>query len=96
MIFSIDLNNKDIKHRYPEKSGQGNEDDSYRGYSIAVGHFDDDDIEDIVVSAPRGNNCKGSIEIFSSKFKLLHTIHGYQIDAYFGSSILAVDLNGDG
>ena len=42
MIFSINLFNKDIKNRYPDKSGEGNQDDSYRGYSIDIGHFDND------------------------------------------------------
>ena len=92
MIFSIDLDNKDIRHKYPEKSGQGNEDDSYRGYSLGIGLFDDDNVEDLVVGAPRG---RGSVEIFSSNFKLLHTIQGTQMGAYFGASIIAVDLNND-
>lgn len=39
--------NKDIKHRYPEKSGEGSSDDSYRGYSVDVGHFNDDVFEGI-------------------------------------------------
>lgn len=95
MIFSINLFNKDIKNRYPDKSGEGNQDDSYRGYSIDIGHFDNDIYEDIVVSAPRGNNCKGLVEIFSSNLKILHIIYGYQIGAYFGGSVIAVDLNND-
>lgn len=45
MIFSINLQNKDIRNRYPEKSGEGSNDDSYRGYSIDTGHFDDDSFE---------------------------------------------------
>jgi hypothetical protein len=95
MIFSINLFNKDVKNRFPDKSGEGNQDDSYRGYSLDTGHFDNDIYEDIVVSAPRGNNCKGSVEIFSSNLKLLHVIYGYQIGAYFGGSVIAVDLNND-
>ena len=47
MVFSINLYNKDIKYRYPEKSGEGNSDDSYRGYSLDTGHFDDDIFEGI-------------------------------------------------
>jgi hypothetical protein len=79
MIYGINLNNKDIKNRYPDRSGEGNNDDSYKGYAIDLGHFDDDFHEDFVVSSPRGNNCKGYIEIFSSNFRLLHIIHGYQV-----------------
>ena len=76
----MNLNNKEIRGKYPEKSGEGNKDDSYRGYSIDLGHFDTDNTEDIVVSSPRGNNCKGYVEIFSSSLKLLHTIHGNQVN----------------
>ena len=79
MIFSINLLNKDIKNKYPERSGEGNNDDSYRGYSIDVAHFDNDIYEDLIVSSPRGFNCKGYIEIFSSSFKLLHAIQGQQV-----------------
>ena len=42
--------------------------------------IDNDIYEDIVVSAPRGNNCKGSVEVFSSSLKLLHVIYGYQVN----------------
>lgn len=45
MVSSINLFNKDIKHRYPEKSGEGSHDDSYRGYATDVGYFDDDIFE---------------------------------------------------
>jgi hypothetical protein len=41
----MNLNNKEIRGKYPEKSGEGNKDDSYRGYSIDLGHFDNDHTE---------------------------------------------------
>jgi hypothetical protein len=102
MIFSVNLTNKDIKHKYPEKSGEGRDDNIYRGYAVDVGFFDGDSVEgkyqdiqdqqkytqhltyvnlrvDVVVSAPRASNYNGYVEIFSSNFKLLHVIHGYQV-----------------
>lgn len=45
MIFSLNLTTKEVKHRFPEKSGEGNEDDSYRGYALDIGHFDNDKYE---------------------------------------------------
>jgi hypothetical protein len=45
MVFSINLYNKDIRYRFPDKSGEGNFVDSYRGYSLDTGHFDDDTFE---------------------------------------------------
>ncbi|RNA01315.1 Integrin alpha pat [Brachionus plicatilis] len=85
----------EIRHKYPSRSGEGKNDDSYRGYALDIAHFDNDIYEDMVVSSPRANNCKGYIEIFSSNFRLLHKIDGDQIGAYFGSSLIAVDLNND-
>jgi integrin alpha 8 len=49
MIFSLNLTTKEIKNRYPEKSGEGNEDDSYRGYSLDIGQFDNDSFEGILI-----------------------------------------------
>ena len=49
MIFSLNLTTKEIKNRYPEKSGEGNEDDSYRGYSLDIGRFDNDSFEGIII-----------------------------------------------
>ena len=79
MVFSISIYNKEIRHKYPSRSGQGKNDDSYRGYALDIGHFDNDIYEDIVVSSPRANNCKGYVEIFSSDFRLLHKIEGEQV-----------------
>ena len=40
---------------------------------------------------------KGIVELFSSQLRsLLHTLHGQQVGAYFGASVLALDLNADG
>ena len=61
MVFSINLFNKEIRHRYPARSGEGKHDDSYRGYAIDTGHFDNDVFEDILISAPRGHGLKGKL-----------------------------------
>ena len=45
MVFSIDSSNKEIKNKYPVKSEDGNNDDSYRGYSMDIGYFDNDSYE---------------------------------------------------
>lgn len=34
---------------------------------------------DVVVSSPRGNGCKGYVEIFSSNLRLLTTLYGTQV-----------------
>ncbi len=45
MVFALNLTNKDIKHKYPDKSGEGRDDNTYRGYAVDVGFFDGDAIE---------------------------------------------------
>ena len=45
MVFSLNLTNKEIKSKYPDKSGEGTEDDSYRGYAVDMGFFDNDSFE---------------------------------------------------
>jgi len=97
MIFSINMHNKKITHKFPEKSAsEGNYDDSYRGYSIDVAHFDTDIYEDSIVSSPRANNCRGHVEVFNANFELLHVLHGDQVGAYFGAAVIALDVNNDG
>jgi integrin alpha 8 len=79
MMFSVNLNNKHVKSKYPERSGQGKFDDSYRGYALDLGYFDSDSYQDIIVSSPRANDCRGVVEIFSSSLQLLYTFNGYQV-----------------
>ena len=65
MVFAISLANKEILGRYPERSGAGSTDDAYKGYAIATaGHLDVDAHEDLLVSSPRANNCKGIIRLY--------------------------------
>lgn len=96
MIFSINLTNKEIRNKYPERSGEGSEDDSYRGYAVDIGYFDNDSLEDTVVSAPRGSYCRGFVEILNANFELLYLLHGDQIGSYFGFDLTVTDVNNDG
>jgi len=52
---------QDVQHRFPDKSAESRFDDSYRGYALDTGHFDNDIYEDVIVSAPRGADLKGKL-----------------------------------
>ena len=50
-VFAANMNTKEMRARYPERSGEGSRDDSYRGYSIDTAHFDNDIYEGIQVES---------------------------------------------
>ncbi|KAM5134887.1 integrin alpha-IIb-like [Mantella aurantiaca] len=67
---------------------------AYKGFAVAYGEFTEDDIPEIIVSAPNFEN-KGLVEVYSGIYKLFR-IQGNQTAAYFGHSVAATDINGDG
>ncbi|CAJ0959150.1 unnamed protein product [Ranitomeya imitator] len=72
-------------------------DDSYMGYSVTVGEFSGDDTEDFVVAVPKGNNTYGYVTILNgTNLKSLYNFSGEQMATYFGYSLAATDVNGDG
>ncbi|XP_004637988.1 integrin alpha-5 isoform X1 [Octodon degus] len=72
-------------------------DDSYMGYSVAVGEFSGDDTEDFVAAVPKGNLTYGYVTILNgSDMRSLYNFSGEQMASYFGYAVAATDLNGDG
>nr|XP_003405118.1 integrin alpha-5 [Loxodonta africana] len=72
-------------------------DDSYLGYSVAVGEFSGDDTEDFVAGVPKGNLTYGYVTILNgSDVRSLYNFSGEQMASYFGYAVAATDVNGDG
>lgn len=72
-------------------------DDSYLGYSVAVGEFSGDDVEDFVAGVPKGNLTYGYVTILSgSDIRSLYNFSGEQMASYFGYAVAATDVSGDG
>ncbi|XP_027878087.1 integrin alpha-V [Xiphophorus couchianus] len=72
-------------------------DDSYLGYSVTVGDFNEDGKEDYVTGVPRGDKALGYVNIFNgANMESMINFTGSQLAAYFGYSVAASDVNSDG
>nr|XP_046259574.1 integrin alpha-V [Scatophagus argus] len=79
------------------KSASAQYDDSYLGYSVTVGDFNDDGKEDYVTGVPRGEKALGYVNIFNGlNMESMVNFTGTQMAAYFGHSVAATDVNNDG
>ncbi|XP_015251444.1 PREDICTED: integrin alpha-V-like [Cyprinodon variegatus] len=79
------------------KSAGAQYDDSYLGYSVTVGDFNEDGEEDYVTGVPRGDKALGYVNIFNgANMESMINFTGSQMAAYFGHSVAASDVNGDG
>ncbi|KAI5106725.1 integrin alpha-V precursor, partial [Silurus meridionalis] len=79
------------------KSASAQYDDSYLGYSVAVGDFNNDGVDDYVTGVPRGEKALGYVNIFNGQ-NMASTVNftGLQMAAYFGNAVAATDINSDG
>ncbi|CAF1171757.1 unnamed protein product [Adineta ricciae] len=85
--------------RYPSNYSSNEYDDwCYRGYALALGNFNNDDNQELVVSIPKLHNYRGAVEIMNSNLeeRSIRTLNGSQMGEYFGASLCVVDINNDG
>ncbi|KAL3831471.1 hypothetical protein ACJMK2_023216 [Sinanodonta woodiana] len=78
------------------KEGPATDDDTFLGYSSAVGRFDEDDKDDYAVGRPRAEYLLGKVIMFTQNLTEIAFITGDQMGSYFGYSVAVQDLNGDG
>ncbi|XP_043081037.1 integrin alpha-5 [Puntigrus tetrazona] len=71
-------------------------DDTYMGYSVAVGEFSGDDDEDFVTGVPRGVRLHGQVSILNGSLDMLKTFTGEQMGSYYGYAVATTDINNDG
>ncbi|KAJ2953032.1 hypothetical protein O0L34_g7421 [Tuta absoluta] len=71
-------------------------DDSYMGYSVAVGNLAGNTTQGVAVGVPRGADLKGLVVIYTWNLQIVKNITGSQIGAYFGYSLACGDIDGDG
>ncbi|XP_028248840.1 integrin alpha-V [Parambassis ranga] len=86
-----------LSNTFATKSASAQYDDSYLGYSVTVGDFNDDGTEDYVTGVPRGDKALGYVNIFNGlNMESMVNFTGSQMAAYFGHSVAASDVNKDG
>ncbi|KAG9330001.1 hypothetical protein JZ751_028286 [Albula glossodonta] len=79
------------------KQAQGEYDDSYLGYSVAVGEFSGDTEEDFVAGVPKGVMLYGLVSLLDgTNMKSMLNITGEQMGSYFGYAVATTDVNNDG
>ncbi|XP_078142361.1 integrin alpha-V [Centroberyx gerrardi] len=70
------------------KSASAQYDDSYLGYSVTVGDFNDDGEDDFITGVPRGDKALGYVNIFNGlNMASMVNFTGTQMAAYFGHSV---------
>ncbi|XP_040213577.1 integrin alpha-4 [Rana temporaria] len=85
-IYTYDNKNNTVKYG------------SYLGYAVGAGHFMAPNSNDIIAGAPQQEQI-GKVFIFAMEGRMLimqFEAEGKQLGSYFGASVCAVDLNGDG
>lgn len=76
-VFYQNLLNMNQKLSTPE--GPKEYDMSYLGFSLAMGHFNGDEEEDVAVGVPKGDNLKGMVVLFNHRLEVLYNLTGDQV-----------------
>ncbi|KAK2851818.1 hypothetical protein Q5P01_008094 [Channa striata] len=86
-----------VKGQIQTKQVRTEHDDSYQGYSVAVGEFSGDQLEDFVAGVPKGLMLYGLVSILNgTDLKTMINYTGEQMGSYFGYAVATTDINSDG
>ncbi|XP_005738588.1 integrin alpha-8 [Pundamilia nyererei] len=78
------------------RAAEDTHDDSYLGYSVAVGEFTGDSEQELLAGVPRGAQNFGYVAMINStNMTFIQNFTGEQMASYFGYSVAVTDLNGD-
>ncbi|XP_071326149.1 integrin alpha-8 [Trachinotus anak] len=79
------------------RAAEDTHDDSYLGYSVAVGEFTGDSEQELIAGVPRGAQNFGYVAMINStNLTFIQNFTGEQMASYFGYSVAVTDLNSDG
>lgn len=79
------------------RAAEDTHDDSYLGYSVAVGEFTGDSEQELIAGVPRGAQNFGYVAMINStNLTFIQNFTGEQMASYFGYSVAVTDMNGDG
>ncbi|XP_068091592.1 integrin alpha-8 [Hyperolius riggenbachi] len=87
---------RDVEGERMTKMADSSNDDSYLGYSVAVGEFTDDSEEELVAGVPKGDQNFGYVSIIDSKMIYIYNFTSEQMASYFGYTVAVSDVNSDG
>ncbi|KAF7653899.1 hypothetical protein LDENG_00077270 [Lucifuga dentata] len=86
-----------VEGQIQTKQIQVQHDDSYQGYSVAVGEFSGDQEEDFVAGIPKALMLYGSVSVLNgTDLKTVINYTGEQMGSYFGYAVATTDINSDG
>lgn len=86
-----------VESQIQTKQINAQHDDSYQGYSVAVGEFSGDQVEDFVAGVPKGLKLYGSVSLLNgTNLKNMISFTGEQMGSYFGYAVATTDINSDG
>ncbi|KAM9309121.1 LOW QUALITY PROTEIN: integrin alpha-8 [Pholidichthys leucotaenia] len=78
------------------RAAEDTHDDSYLGYSVAVGEFTGDSEQELIAGVPRGAQSFGYVAMINAtNMTFIQNFTGEQMASYFGYSVAVTDLNGD-
>lgn len=100
-VFSQDL--RTYISRSTSEVNPHSEDDSYLGYSLALGRFTSRSQasnsgyeSDVAIGIPRALDLAGKVMLVDKDMRTLFNLTGEQVGSRFGDCLAAVDVNGDG
>ncbi|KAF5278363.1 hypothetical protein FQA39_LY05852 [Lamprigera yunnana] len=93
-VFQQSLDKRPAVVSTPE--GPPQDDDSYMGYSMVIGDFNNEGVQGVAVGMPKGGEeLEGRILLYTWNLTNYLNISGTQLGSYFGYALANSDVDGD-